>query len=70
MSIRTKCPPLQIAWTHDMAADAQAEVKTRERADTPQNAILLRADIHTLFDDYQWSLWVCQISVTHSTFSN
>jgi len=46
-----------ITWTNDMAADAQAEVRTRERADTPQNAILLRADIHTLFDDYQWSLW-------------
>src|SRR5260221_14671206 len=24
------------------------------------NAILLRADIHSLFDDYQWSIWVCQ----------
>ena len=51
-----------------MAADAKAEVNTHERADTPQNAILLRVDIHTLFDDYQWSLWVCQISVQYLTF--
>ena len=51
-----------------MAADAQAQVKTRRLADTPQNAILLRADIHTLFDDYQWSLWVCQLCVTFYMF--
>jgi hypothetical protein len=30
---------------------------TRQNADRPHNAILLRADIHSLFDDYQWSIW-------------
>lgn len=25
----------------------------------PYNAILLRSDIHNLFDDYQFSVWVC-----------
>ncbi|KAF8798359.1 hypothetical protein BYT27DRAFT_7218591 [Phlegmacium glaucopus] len=44
-------------WTYGMAADAKAKVNTCKRADAPQNAILLRVDIHTLFDDYQWSLW-------------
>jgi hypothetical protein len=53
-----------------MAANARAEVNTHANADTPNNAILLRADIHILFDDYQWSLWVCQMSVIYFTFSN
>ena len=44
-----------------MSVDAQHLVCTRKLADCPQNAILLRADIHNLFDDYQWSLWLCQI---------
>jgi hypothetical protein len=44
-----------------MSVAAQQLVRTRKLADRPQNAILLRADIHSLFDDYQWSIWVCQI---------
>lgn len=34
-------------------------IRNRQFADQPHNAMLLRADIHSLFDDYQWSVWVC-----------
>lgn len=37
----------------------KALVNDRQAADQPHNAMLLRADIHSLFDDYQWSVWVC-----------
>jgi len=40
------------AWTSDMSPAALQEVRTRQLADSPHNAILLRADIHSLFDDY------------------
>ena len=53
-----------------MEANVQVEIASRKLADSPKNAILLQADIHTLFDDYQWSLWVCQINVIYFTFSN
>ena len=36
-------------------------VSTREITDLPHNAILLRADIHSLFDDYQWGVWVREL---------
>lgn len=44
-------------WTATLSASALAQVATRQVADRPHNAILLRADIHSLFDDYQWSIW-------------
>jgi len=47
-------------WTDLMPPAARQQVCTRQVADRPHNAILLRADIHSLFDDYQWSIWVEQ----------
>jgi hypothetical protein len=44
-----------------MTPATRSLVQTRKLVDRPLNAILLRADIHALFDDYQWSIWVCQI---------
>jgi len=44
-------------WTSTLLPSARVEVATRQDADRPLNAILLRADIHSLFDDYQWSIW-------------
>lgn len=44
-------------WTATLSASARAQVLTRQAADRPHNAMLLRADIHSLFDDYQWSIW-------------
>ena len=44
-----------------MPQSAQYLVSSRQVADQPHNALLLRADVHSLFDDYQWSIWVCQI---------
>ena len=41
-----------------LSVSAQALVLNHKCADQPYNAILLRADIHSLFDDYQWSVWV------------
>jgi hypothetical protein len=35
-------------------------------ADSPQNGLLLRADIHALFDDYQWSFDVPLVSAASS----
>ncbi|KAI1798452.1 hypothetical protein LXA43DRAFT_1078607 [Ganoderma leucocontextum] len=31
--------------------------RTRKGADRPQNAILLRSDLHRFFDQYQWSIY-------------
>jgi HNH endonuclease len=42
-----------------LSASTRTQVMTRQDADRPHNAFLLRADIHSLFDDYQWSIWVC-----------
>lgn len=47
-------------WTAPLPASARAQVLTRQAADHPYNAILLRADVHSLFDDYQWSIWFGQ----------
>ncbi|KAF8510738.1 hypothetical protein BU17DRAFT_97851 [Hysterangium stoloniferum] len=44
-------------WIAILSASARAQVPTRQAADRPHNAMLLRADIHSLFDDYQWSIW-------------
>lgn len=33
-------------------------IETNENADKPTNALLLRIDMHRLFDDYQWSVVV------------
>jgi hypothetical protein len=44
-----------------MGASARALVQTTKLADRPLNAILLQADIHTFFDDYQWSVLVCRV---------
>ena len=44
-----------------MPQSVQYLVSTRQIADQPRNALLLRADVHSLFDDYQWSIWVCQV---------
>lgn len=49
---------VQPEWTATLSASARAQVLTRQAADRPHNAMLLRADIHSLFDDYQWSIWV------------
>ncbi|KAF8627889.1 hypothetical protein AX17_006104, partial [Amanita inopinata Kibby_2008] len=38
-------------WTSLMSEPAQAQVAIHQVADSPHNAILLRADIHSLFDD-------------------
>jgi hypothetical protein len=38
-------------------------------ADSPQNGLLLRADIHALFDDYQWSFDVPLVSPNFLLFS-
>ncbi|KAF8529602.1 hypothetical protein BU17DRAFT_79619 [Hysterangium stoloniferum] len=46
-----------IEWLVTLSASARAQVLTRQVADRPHNAMLLRADIHSLFDDYQWSIW-------------
>lgn len=43
-----------------MPESARTGVSTHKVADRPHNAILLRADIHRLFDDYQWSVWSVQ----------
>jgi len=51
-------------WTAPLPASARAQVLTRQAADRPYNALLLRADVHSLFDDYQWSIWVCQFYPT------
>ena len=48
-------------WTELMPLSAQYLVSTRQIVDQPHNALLLRADVHSLFDDYQWSIWVCQV---------
>ncbi|KAF8512698.1 hypothetical protein JB92DRAFT_266126 [Gautieria morchelliformis] len=47
-------------WTATLSASTRAQVLTRQAADRPFNAILLRADVHSLFDDYQWSIWFAQ----------
>ncbi|KAF8524096.1 hypothetical protein BU17DRAFT_85176 [Hysterangium stoloniferum] len=44
-------------WIETLSASARAQVSTRQAADRPHNAMLLCADIHSLFDDYQWSIW-------------
>lgn len=44
-------------WTELLSTTAQKAVLNHRLADRPCNAILLRADIHSLFDDYQWSIW-------------
>ena len=51
-----------------MEAYARNEIETVANADTPKNAMLLRADIHALFDDYQWSLWVRTMSKKGNIF--
>jgi HNH endonuclease len=55
---------IQPQWTQLLSASAEAQVISRQVADQPHNAILLRADIHSLFDDYQWSIWVSQLGPT------
>jgi len=47
-------------WMAGMSPSLRREVNTRQLADRPQNAMLLRADIHSLFDDYQWGIWIEQ----------
>lgn len=44
---------MQPEWTAPLSASTRAQVLTRQAADRPYNAMLLRADIHNLFDDYQ-----------------
>lgn len=44
-------------------------VETLEIADKPYNAFLLRADLHALFDDYQWGLLVCYLPSTFFAFA-
>lgn len=44
-------------WTRPLSVSARQLVITRQVADRPHNGILLRADVHSLFDDYQWSIW-------------
>ena len=49
-----------------MSDATKSLVLTTKLADRPLNAVLLRADVHAFFDDYQWSIWVCRIhSVSH-----
>jgi HNH endonuclease len=50
---------MQAIWMAGMSTSLRREVNTRQLADRPQKAMLLRADIHSLFDDYQWGIWVC-----------
>jgi len=47
-------------WLTNMPQSARSQVSSLKIADTPKNAILLRADIHCLFDDYQWAVWIEQ----------
>jgi HNH endonuclease len=54
---------MQSAWIKTLSESAQTQVLSRQAADHPRNAILLRADVHSLFDDYQWSIWVCTMLV-------
>jgi hypothetical protein len=51
---------MQPQWTQHLSQAAQEQVLSHKVADGPHNAILLRADIHSLFDDYQWSIWVSE----------
>ena len=51
---------VQDKWTKLLSPSAQNQVYSCKIEDRPHNAIRLRADIHSLFDDYQWSIWVCQ----------
>jgi hypothetical protein len=44
-----------------LSAEAREVVNTEKKADEVHNALLLRNDIHALFDDYQWSIWVRQL---------
>jgi len=53
---------MQPIWTSHMSQQLRERVCTRRIADNPHNAMLLRADIHSLFDDYQWGVWVCQFA--------
>ncbi|KAF8522971.1 hypothetical protein BU17DRAFT_44259, partial [Hysterangium stoloniferum] len=55
---------MQRRWIEILSTSARAQVLTRQTADRPHNAMLLRADIHSLFDDYQWSIWVCRFYPT------
>ncbi|CAL1712330.1 unnamed protein product [Somion occarium] len=58
---------LEVAHIYPLAALDQANrlvsasvfpwLSSRDAADMPYNAILLRSDIHNLFDDYQFSVW-------------
>jgi hypothetical protein len=49
----------QPLWKELVPESARHQVASRQLADNPHNAMLLRADIHKLFDDFQWSIWVC-----------
>lgn len=44
-------------WTNLMSESAREKVATRRAADSPHNDILLRADVHSLFDDYQCGVY-------------
>ena len=55
--------PMQLDWMATLPESTHAQVLHRQVADRPHNAILLRADVHSLFDDYQWSIWVCTMLV-------
>jgi len=47
-------------WKSGMGGSTSALVQSTKLADRPLNAILLRADVHAFFDDYQWSVLIEQ----------
>ena len=51
-----------------MPKSTQYLVSNCQVADQPHNALLLQADVHSLFDDCQWSIWVCQILYNFDRF--
>jgi hypothetical protein len=67
--IVNKSTLIQDVWTSYMPKSSRDQVRTRKIADSPHNAILLRADVHSLFDDYQWAVWV-PMSINHHTLSS
>jgi len=44
---------MQPEWTSTLSPSVKLLVATPQAADRPFNGMLLRADIHSLFDDYQ-----------------
>ncbi|TDL20950.1 hypothetical protein BD410DRAFT_840916 [Rickenella mellea] len=45
-------------WSEHVPDEIKTMVMTRQDADRPLNALLLRADVHILFDVYEWAVWV------------